>query len=404
MPETVQEEKQPQEPEKKTEPKPAPSEIKIPEPAKTKPPEPQKKAEPAKIKPPEPQKKAEPEKIKPPEPQKKAEPAKIKPPEPQKKAEPEKSNQSKSEESFNQSPKAEPPVAVPVKPPEPQKTESTPPKTISKAIESSHEPESAKIKAPSVLNKKDLKSQDITKPEYIAQEKSVVETDTKKKSKQSSPVLSLSDDEFVALDELRDNIKNQAKSFQKDEKGAYGWGLVGDYEHPDMPVRTLGGIPFAIDEKGGNYYRISPSEKEVRAIMTLSPYGSTGIEAHDSRLLPLVKKAVRKGDIYTRPENLSFSYLLSKNTEGYVLGKVFNAFEWFIKSSGYNSLQAEDFRKNARLRLDVWQVLRSGSGEMGVAIPIYFDYKEEKLFMPQAYYQNDAETVQLNLSIDQSRY
>ncbi|MCP4112772.1 MAG: hypothetical protein GY749_45795 [Desulfobacteraceae bacterium] len=214
-------------------------------------------------------------------------------------------------------------------------------------------------------------------------------------------VISLSEKEFVALDKARDN----GPAGLKKTEGIYGWGLVGNYEKPDTAVQTLGGTPFAIDEAAQYYYRISLSEGKVKAVtMVGAAYSTVGIEAHDQRLPSLVKQAVRSGKVFTRPENLRYYYLFTKSTEQYIIEKVGSAFEWFISESGYDPEKAEDFRKNARVRLDVWQARRPGGGEMGVAVPIYFDYKGEKIFLPDKYFQTDPESVRLALRIDRKEY
>jgi hypothetical protein len=223
-----------------------------------------------------------------------------------------------------------------------------------------------------------------------------------KKDKQEIEVLNLSEIDFVAIDRLHDRLKAFADSSQK--SGKFGWGLVGDYKDPDLAVRTLGGIPFAINTSGQRYYRIFISDRKVRPIVSAASYSVIGVEAHDSELERLFKEAVRKGQITDSIDKLSYHYLFTANTENYILGKVINAFEWFITKSDYSEEQADEFRKKARLRLAVWRAVREGGGEMGIAVPIYFNYNNQKLFLSQEYYQEDEEVIKLDLKINPNDY
>ena len=293
------------------------------------------------------------------------------------------------------SPESEPPESESVEP-EPVEAEKagSPPHSI---------PEIPSISQDEKLGHLEAESSAKLLPVMPSKEKVAPKPDVKKGTK-ILDVISLSNEEFVAIDNVRNKIKKHAESFQKEMDGLYGWGLVGEYKNPDMAVRTLGGIPFAIDEAGQRYYRISLSERQVRLTMIKSAYSATGIEAHDPKLSDLVKRAVQEEQVLVSPNSLSYYYLFSTNTERYIMGKVIRAFEWFINKSGFDGEKADEFRKNARLRLGVWQATRFGGGEMGIAIPIYFDYNDQKLFLPQEYYQNDSEAVRLKLKIDQNMY
>jgi len=224
------------------------------------------------------------------------------------------------------------------------------------------------------------------------------------KSKIVKPgVVKLSQEEFIELDRNRDRIPETSASEKKE--GAYGWGIVGKYEDRDLAVRTLGGIPFAIDKSGPYHYRIYPDTGRVKATAMISAaYSNTGIEARDSKLRSLVRDAARARQVSGNPEKMEYYYLFSRSTERYVTHKVVNAFEWFIKDSRYDKEKAEDFRKNARIRLDVWQALRDSGGEMGIAVPVYFDYNGNKLFLADDYFKNDAEFAKSGIIIDKNIY
>ncbi len=164
-------------------------------------------------------------------------------------------------------------------------------------------------------------------------------------------VVKISDQAFIEIDKFRDQIDTKAASKKTDI--LYGWGVVDKYDKPDLAVRTLGGIPFAIDEKGEFYFRISLESKTVRpASMVSSAYSTTGIEAHDPKLRSIIKEAARSGLVSTGPDAMSYYYLFTLGTERYIINKVVNTFEWFIKAQKFDQAQAEDFRKSARLRIN----------------------------------------------------
>jgi len=216
--------------------------------------------------------------------------------------------------------------------------------------------------------------------------------------------VSMTNKDFISLDLTRDMIIEEFVSSGKEIKGKYGWGILSDYENPDLAHRLLGGIPFAIYEAGKEYYRIYLEENRVQPAIALSAYGTTGIAAYDNKLRLLVVQAVKKGHVTTSPNLLKYYYLFSVNTEIYIRAKVVKAFEWYISKLNYNASSANSFRQEARLRIGVWKASRPDNGEMGVAIPIYFDYQNKKLFLPDDYYKEDQEALKLNVSIDQSKY
>ncbi len=213
----------------------------------------------------------------------------------------------------------------------------------------------------------------------------------------------LKESDFIAMDQDRDRM---AMPSEKTE-GRLGWGLVGKYDEPDLPVRILGGRPFAIEsgKEKNTYYRIAMADKTVKPVSQVNAaYSTIGIDAFDPQLRTIVKNSVRLGKLSCDPENLKYCYLLSLSTQRYLMYKVSTAFEWYIQQAGMPRDQAETFRKEARLRMDVWKAVRENGGEMGVAIPIYFDMNGKKLFLPAAYYPTDPEAVRLNITINPDDY
>lgn len=214
-------------------------------------------------------------------------------------------------------------------------------------------------------------------------------------------VINVSDQVFIELDKQRD--QNSEKHETSD--GLYGWGLVGKYEKPDLAVRILGGVPFAIDNSSPFYYRIYPASGQVKTNTVVdSAYSTVGIDAHDPKLRSCIRKAVQSNIVSVNPDRLKYYYLLSKSTEQYLLNRVVHAFEWYIQYSKLDEQKAENFRKAARLRLDIWQVKRESKGEMGAAVPVYFDHEGQKLFLPEEYFKNDSEVVRLGLNINPDIY
>ena len=216
--------------------------------------------------------------------------------------------------------------------------------------------------------------------------------------------IALSEESFVDLDLYRDKIIEDAQYFDKDVEGKYGWGVLGDYEDPDYAHRLLGGVPFAIDAKEKRYFRIFVTENKVQPAMGISAYGTTGVDANDPILPYIIKNAIRNGSIVTNPNQLAYYYLFSLDTESYIISKVINAFEWYIAQLQMDGKKALDFRQKARLRLGVWKATRPGGGELGAAIPVYFIFKGQKIFLSEKYYKQDNEAKALGIIIDQSDY
>ena len=208
--------------------------------------------------------------------------------------------------------------------------------------------------------------------------------------------VSLQDQEFTALDMAHQDIINEAASI--DKTGKYGWGLLGRQNEPDLPVRTLGGIPFAVDPDTGALFHINLDKGEAKYMLQNNSYSSLGVDAHDAKLRKVVKKAAQKGMIQADPDNLTYCYLFYKDTDDYIRGKVALAFEWYIQHSGFHLEQSENFRKNARLRLRVIKVKRHGSGQMGAVVPKYFMFQSQKAAMPAEYYQTDKDAQMLGLA------
>ena len=216
--------------------------------------------------------------------------------------------------------------------------------------------------------------------------------------------IALSEESFVDLDLYRDKIIEDARYFDKEVEGKYGWGVLGDYEDPDYAHILLGGVPFAIDAKEKRYFRIYISESKVQPAMGISAYGTTGVDANDPILPYIVKNAVKNGSIVTNLDHLSYYYLFSLDIERYIISKVMSAFEWYIIQFQMNNQKALDFRQKARLRIAVWKATRPGGGVLGAAIPVYFIYKGQKIFLPKKYYQQDNEAKALGIVINQSDY
>ena len=223
-------------------------------------------------------------------------------------------------------------------------------------------------------------------------------SDTKNKNIAKSAVpktVTLSEAKFIALDNIQSDIINSVKN--AGEQDAYGWGLLGKYKNPDDGVKILGGVPFAINSSDKRYYRIVTEEKQVRPVILLSAYSTIGIETQDTVLPRIVKNAIRDGSIVERHARLSYHYLFRTDTEKYLTGKVNKAFEWYINKSGLSSEKADEFRGNARVRLEVYKILRKGGGEMGVAIPAYFTMNDQSIKLADSYYKDDPEAVKLGI-------
>jgi len=230
----------------------------------------------------------------------------------------------------------------------------------------------------------------------------------RKKVKQSSnkkgvQTISMSDAQFLSLDIKRDELIENSKQGRKKE-GLYGWGILSDYKNPDIAHRLLGGIPFAIDVSAKQYYKINLLEKSAQPAFAMSAYGATGVEANDPQLPHIVKQAFHQGTVKKTPQQLSYFYLFSLDTETYINSKVVNAFEWYLTNVKNNAIEPESFREKARLRIGVWQAKRQSGGQMGIVIPVYFDYQNKHLFFPTSYYQYDYEAVRLNIKINKSEY
>jgi hypothetical protein len=213
----------------------------------------------------------------------------------------------------------------------------------------------------------------------------------------------LKESDFIAMDQDQDRMTMSSEK----AKSRLGWGLVGKYDEPDLPVRILGGRPFAIEtgQEKSRHFLISMADKAVKPVSQVNAvYSTIGIDAFDPQLRTIVKNSVRLGKLSCDPESLKYCYLLSLSTQRYLMYKVSTAFEWYIQQAGMPQDQAETFRQKARLRMDVWKVVRENGGEMGVAIPIYFDMEGKKQFLPAAYYPTDSEAVRLNITINPNDY
>ena len=289
---------------------------------------------------------------------------------------------------------------------EPKKLKSLPISKITPELSQNPEAHEENIKPShqSVNNKMAV----TTEPELKTQTGSKSGYDSNKKNSSSVQknleTISIPDEQFIDLDRKRDEMIDMATKKNKEVKGIYGWGVLNDYENPDLAHRILGGIPFAIDNTEKRYYRIYPDKKLVQPAIAVKAYGTTGIEANDKTLSLIVKKAIKKGHINTNPYRLSYFYLFSINTESYIQAKVVNAFEWFIQCSKFNEKDSKNFRENARLRIGVWKATRVGGGEMGIVIPVYFDFNDKKHFFPESYYQYDYEAASLGINIDPKKY
>ena len=351
-------------PEPQPEPQPAPEPAPQPEPQ----PEPQPAPQPAPQPEPQPEPRPAPEPAPQPEPQPEPQPAPQPAPQPEPQPEPRPAPQPEPQPAPEPAPQPEPqPEPRPAPQPEPQPAPQPAPQP---------EPQPEPLPGPAApkVNKK-----------------KIVE-------------LELSEKQFLRLDHLQEDIATAFVSSRKETKGKYGWGVVGNYSDPDLGVVTLGGIPFAIDEKTGYAYRIWPDREIVKPTIIGKAYSNVGVEAHATGLRGLLRNAYRKAEIASRPESLSLYYLFEKETERYIVGKVVSAFEWYIEKKGYGAEDAEHFRKNARLRIDVWKALRPRHGNLGIVVPVYFQYRGQKRFLPQAYYRFDKETASLDITINPSQY
>jgi len=260
--------------------------------------------------------------------------------------------------------------------------------------------ESLSQPAPPKMNRNARLSNDNQKTTHLSMTSKKLASDITK----TPGTIALSDESFIDLDMNRDRIIEDARYFDKEVEGKYGWGVLGDYDDPDYAHRLLGGVPFAIDSKEKRYFRIFIAENKVQPAMGISAYGTTGVDANDSILPYIVKSAVRKGAIVANVNRLSYYYLFSLDTERYIIAKVINAFEWYIARLKMDSKKTLDFQKNARLRIAVYKATRPGGGKLGVVIPVYFKFKGQKIYLPDKYYHQDAEARSLNIVIDRNDY
>jgi hypothetical protein len=215
--------------------------------------------------------------------------------------------------------------------------------------------------------------------------------------------ISLSDTQFFKLDIKRDEVIENSRQSNKKE-GLYGWGILSDYKNPDFAHRVLGGIPFAINTTAKQYYKINLSESSIQPAFAMSSYGATGVEANDPQLHNIAQKGFQQGVVKIPHQQLSYYYLFSLDTETYINSKVVNAFEWYLENMNKKAIDSEHFRKEARLRIGVWQAKRQTGGQMGIVIPVYFDYQHERLFLPSSFYHDDYETACLNIHINKKDY
>ena len=241
----------------------------------------------------------------------------------------------------------------------------------------------------------------IPKTNYISKDRQ--STFKKKKVVKEFETIQLNDKKFVEIDIDRDNIIQSYKSMN-DKEGLYGWGIVTEYENPDIAHQLLGGFPFAIDHESNTYYRIYTKNQQIQPLINISAYGTTGIDAHDPLLRKIAQKGIKDGNISSYFSKLKFYFLFLKDTEAYINGKVYQIFEWYIKNQGFSAKNSDTFRKKARLRLGVWRIIRESAGELGVAVPIYFEYSGKKHFLPEKYYEYDSETSRLNIRINPEDY
>jgi len=245
-------------------------------------------------------------------------------------------------------------------------------------------------------NFQEMDKGDIRSSQHLGKESSSSERKLK--------TITLSNAAFLSLDRERDELIKKTKKSSKKHEGMYGWGILNDYEHPDKAHQILGGIPFAIDRKQKNYYRINLKEKNVQPAFGISAYGTTGVEANDSQLLIIIKKAFKQGIVKIPPGQLDFYYLFSLSTEQYIHIKIVNAFEWFLSNAKHDYSDTNLFRKKARLRVGIWRAVRDSGGEIGVVIPVYFEFENKQLFFSPSYYHYDTEARRLNIHIEKQDY
>ncbi len=238
------------------------------------------------------------------------------------------------------------------------------------------------------------------------------QTDQQADQQADQPIMSrrigfavVTDEEFIEIGHIQEEVKQG--SFNSKE-GLFAWGLLSDYKNPDTAIRTLGGIPFAIDHRKRQFYKIHVVQVAVRQLPLGNSYSNIGIEStNPAPLMRITRKAYQDGWLPVAHDKLSYVFMFTKDRESYVSGKVAAAFEWSIKNMNLSGEQADSFRASQRLCVEVFKIERPNKGINGVVIPIYFESaKGERVFLSREYYQHfDEEAAMLGIaSINKEEY